>query len=1316
MKPIFQKSFSLYLIILLGLLATNANAQTWTIGTGTTSLNGRANPFCLEAEAQRVQFLYTNADLNAAGVPAGNITSMQFFVDNLNGWNGAINPFNGYTIRLYNTTVANLSGGWVTGTSTLVFNGNINSANGPSATGWHTISFSSTFNRAVNNGIVVEICFNSNTNVATLQSTTSFPTVGQSNIGVTVGRREFADNSTTGVCSSTGGVVFNLRPSIRFTNQPCPMGGPVAGTVTGPATACINSNVALTLTGASVGSAFAYQWQRNINSAGWTNEGTNATSLTIAYTGVATQYRVIVSCVGNGASATSTALTVNPVAFTSCYCAPVQTGAGGVGTMSRVIFAGINNVSGFAGFTDYFSGTAANVSLNGSFPITVETTSPFPGVQVWVWIDYNQNAIFDVSERVQLTECGTPTVPYNKFCGIINVPPTALSGTTKMRIRYTWSNLTVANPACTAQYNYGEVEDYKVIIAPSVACSGAPDGGGNTLAGSTSTGFDFSATTFTGTITGPSITARAGAIFTANTGATFTGTINGGTYTGTISGTTLTITAVTGGSAPLAVGTLLSGGAISAGTAITALGTGSGGTGTYTVNNAQTIASTTITGSGTRLTVSAVSAGNNNIGVGMSITGAGIAPGTTITALGTGTGGTGTYTISSTQLVASTTISGSGNRMSVTAISSGALTVGMNLSGAGITPGTTITAQVSGGAGSTGIYTISNSHNTPSITVAGANNVLTVTALTNGPININTPGTISGPGIAPGTAIIAQVSGTPGQAGVYTLSAPHAFASTSLSGAGTRLTVTTMTSGQVAIGMFLDGPNVAFGTTVTALGTGTGGTGTYIITPAQLLPSTSFGSTNYVCPSSIIYLSTQTFPNNGSISFQWEMSADAGITWNDMPGATLVNATYSGVPLGGTYMFRRRTTCTISGQEAYSTPITVLGNPSFVNCYCTPVMTDNSADRIDRVSFNGYTRTSTSDQFRYSNTGTPTAPVSILNIGTTYPVEIQCGPYTGERASVWVDLNTDADFDDPGEWMGQVQFTSYCGIPAGTGPANNIRIINVTIPAGTAPAPYTRMRVRIADPCQGIPLPSNPWTDACSAVYFGETEDYGIQISVLPVCSGTPTGGTTVSSIPNPCQGTPFVLSVTGASAGETGLSYQWESNSGSGWSNILGANALTLNVNTPPNSGTIQYRRRINCVNSGLFDYSSTLNVSSVFCGCQPSFTTGTSNGYFISSVELENSGLSNTSGANTTAPFYQYFTTVTEGIVQQGAPYWLKVVPGTNAGTHNIGAWIDWNADNDFNDAGEQVGMQATSNSQPVYFLINVPVTANLGLVRMR
>lgn len=65
--------------------------------------------------------------------------------------------------------------------------------------------------------------------------------------------------------------------------------------------------------------------------------------------------------------------------------------------------------------------------------------------------------------------------------------------------------------------------------------------------------------------------------------------------TGSIATTTLTVTAVAAGSAPLAVGQVLSGPNVVPGTVITALGTGTGGTGTYTVSVSQTAASGAIT-------------------------------------------------------------------------------------------------------------------------------------------------------------------------------------------------------------------------------------------------------------------------------------------------------------------------------------------------------------------------------------------------------------------------------------------------------------------------------------------------------------------------------------------------------------------------------------------------------------------------------------------------------------------------------------------------------------------------------------------------
>jgi hypothetical protein len=67
-------------------------------------------------------------------------------------------------------------------------------------------------------------------------------------------------------------------------------------------------------------------------------------------------------------------------------------------------------------------------------------------------------------------------------------------------------------------------------------------------------------------------------------------------FTGSISGTTLTVSAVASGT--VTVGQVISGTGITTGTQITALGTGTGGTGTYTVSISLTAASTAITATG----------------------------------------------------------------------------------------------------------------------------------------------------------------------------------------------------------------------------------------------------------------------------------------------------------------------------------------------------------------------------------------------------------------------------------------------------------------------------------------------------------------------------------------------------------------------------------------------------------------------------------------------------------------------------------------------------------------------------------------------
>jgi hypothetical protein len=126
---------------------------------------------------------------------------------------------------------------------------------------------------------------------------------------------------------------------------------------------------------------------------------------------------------------------------------------------------------------------------------------------------------------------------------------------------------------------------------------------------------------------------------------------------------------------------------------------------------------------------------------------------------------------------------------------------------------------------------------TAAFTGSIAGNVLTVTAVSSG---VLVPGeTITGSGILPGTTIVNQVSGAANGIGVYTVSVPQAVASGAMSGSYGILTVTAVGSGALAVGDTLSGSGVTAGTFIVSLGTGTGGTGTYNVSPSQTAASTT---------------------------------------------------------------------------------------------------------------------------------------------------------------------------------------------------------------------------------------------------------------------------------------------------------------------------------------------------------------------------------------------------------------------------------------------------------------------------------------------
>jgi len=206
--------------------------------------------------------------------------------------------------------------------------------------------------------------------------------------------------------------------------------------------------------------------------------------------------------------------------------------------------------------------------------------------------------------------------------------------------------------------------------------------------------------------------------------------------------------------------------------------------------------------SGTTLTVTSVKSGT--ITVGQSLYGIGLNLETVITANGTGSGGTGTYTINKSYTISSqdfsTNNSGAiftgtiaGTTLTVSAVASGTIYPGQTIVGANVTNNTIVTSLGSGTVISETIAT------------AGTGYAVNDTVTVLGGVYGNSPATFTVTSIGSSGAVTGL---TLTYAGQYT-STPTNPVSTSTNNAGTGLTLNLTT------------------------GSGTGGTGTYIVNNSQ---------------------------------------------------------------------------------------------------------------------------------------------------------------------------------------------------------------------------------------------------------------------------------------------------------------------------------------------------------------------------------------------------------------------------------------------------------------------------------------------------
>ena len=226
----------------------------------------------------------------------------------------------------------------------------------------------------------------------------------------------------------------------------------------------------------------SYQWQLYIDQ--WENLGDPQTTLNYIVTDQArpASYRVIVTCVESGLSATSEVISVGQFGTDGCYCINsinFNCKEGDMITNVNIRELNLTSTCGnrITGYTNYLARTVSpTFHLGETIPVSVSVGPPtgygWIFESVGIWIDYNRNGVF---EQTEYTYVGTG---FNQaLTGTITIPAVTNIGHTRMRVMVAavqavdFGHQFACGPILP-ENNLGEIEDYSVMIAPPLSTPG----------------------------------------------------------------------------------------------------------------------------------------------------------------------------------------------------------------------------------------------------------------------------------------------------------------------------------------------------------------------------------------------------------------------------------------------------------------------------------------------------------------------------------------------------------------------------------------------------------------------------------------------------------------------------------------------------------------------------------------------------------------------------------------------------------------------------------------------------------------------------
>jgi len=248
-------------------------------------------------------------------------------------------------------------------------------------------------------------------------------------------------------------------------------------------TVCPNTNFSLSMQNPMLGSGITYQWYSSTDGVNYSPiVGANAASYSTSIS-VPTYFYCSEDCSGSSTNSTPISLTITP--FNQCYCTPLYfNGTDSGDLISNIEIEGTtlaNNTGFVVGGPSYtfFTGqpnyTATLVPSN-SYNLNI-STGEWGNQGYAAWIDYNDDGLFSLSERIGFTVgtigSGFTTGQINASSSfVISLACTPPVGSHRLRIRGVYFVDGDQIDPCIS-YTFGETEDYQITIAAPPACPSA---------------------------------------------------------------------------------------------------------------------------------------------------------------------------------------------------------------------------------------------------------------------------------------------------------------------------------------------------------------------------------------------------------------------------------------------------------------------------------------------------------------------------------------------------------------------------------------------------------------------------------------------------------------------------------------------------------------------------------------------------------------------------------------------------------------------------------------------------------------------------